>query len=53
MFTRQFFDLLLDLNENWKVSSVDADYKKEEVYIKIEYIAKKAEHPDSMDLLSI
>ena len=53
MFTRQFFDLLLDLNENWKVSSVDADYKKEEVYIDIEYIGKKAEHPDNMDMLSI
>ena len=23
MFTRQFFDLLLNSNENWKVSSVD------------------------------
>jgi len=32
MFTRQFFNLLLDFNENWKVSSVDADYIEKEVY---------------------
>ena len=51
MFTRQFLDLLLDLNENWKVSSYDADCKKEEVYINIEYIVKKAEHPDNMHML--
>lgn len=27
-FTSQFFDLLLDLDENWQVDNIQANYKE-------------------------
>ena len=53
MFTKQFFDLLLNLKQEWKVKSVEADYKKEEVFIKLSFTGKKAKHPDSAEMLSV
>jgi len=52
-FTEQFFDLVLDLDENWQVVSVKADYKKKEVEIDIDYIGKKAECPRTFELCGI
>ncbi len=52
MFTEQFFDLLLNLNEDWKVSNVKADYKSEELTIQIDFIAKKANCPKTNELCS-
>lgn len=40
MFTHQFFDLLLNLNEDWQVYEVDANYNNDEVRIKIQFIGK-------------
>ena len=42
-FTEQFFDLLLDLDSNWRVCGVRADYKNREVFIDIEHTGKQAE----------
>jgi len=48
MFTHQFFDLLLNLDDNWQVYEVDADYNTEEVRIKIKFIGK---HIDCIETL--
>ena len=32
-FTEQFFDLLLDLDGNWRVTTVRSNYKDREVFI--------------------
>ena len=37
MFTNKFFDILLNLGNDWKVSDVEADYQKEDIIIKIKY----------------
>jgi len=37
MFTNKFFDILLNLGNDWKVSEVEADYQKENIIIKIKY----------------
>jgi len=49
-FTEQFFDLLLDLDDNWRVSDVRSDYKNREVFIDIEHTGKQAECPKTFDL---
>lgn len=53
MFTHQFFDILLNLNNNWQVYDVDADYKKEDVIIKIKYIGNQVECPKTYGLYKI
>lgn len=42
-FTSQFFDLLLDLDENWRVDNIQANYKEKEVDIEVSFIGKQAE----------
>ena len=41
-FTEQFFDLLLDLDGNWRVTTVRSNYKDREVFIDIEHVGKQA-----------
>ncbi len=53
MFTHQFFDLLLNLDYNWQVTDVIADYNTEEITIKVKYIAKRAVCPTSLESLPI
>ncbi len=53
MFTHQFFDLLLNLNEDWQVVEVKADYKDLGVTLKISYIGKKAECPNTLEMCGI
>lgn len=52
-FTSHFFDLLLDLDENWRVDNVKANYKEKEVDIEVSYIGKQAECPSSFELCVI
>ena len=49
MFTHQFFDLLLNLENNWQVKRVEADYKLSEINVFIEFIGNQAESPDTME----
>ena len=44
-FTEQFFDLVLNLDDNWKVDLVKADYNNKIVEIHITFIGTKAECP--------
>ncbi len=53
MFTHQFFDLLLNLDEYWQVKSVKADYRLSDVNILIEFTGKQAECPNTKDLCKI
>ena len=53
MFSEQFFDLLLNFGEDWKVEDVKVDFKMDEVDIFVRYIGSKAECPESMELCSI
>lgn len=53
MFSEQFFDLLLDFGDNWKVERVYANIKTEEVDVFVEYIGKAAEDPDTLELCPI
>lgn len=53
MFTHQFFDLLLNLDEDWQVTKVDADYRLSDVNITIEHMGKQAECPTTMEMLKI
>ena len=43
MFTHQFFDLLLRLDDHWQVSKVEADHKTEDIIKKIKYIGESIE----------
>lgn len=53
MFTHQFFDLLLNLDDSWQVKSVDADYNLSEIKINISYVGNQAECPDTLAHCSI
>ena len=53
MFSEQFFDLLLDFGDNWKVERVYANIRTEEVDVFVEYIGKEAEDPDALELCPI
>lgn len=53
MFTHQFFDLLLNLDEDWQVKKVEADYKLSEINVFIEFIGKQAESPDTMEMCKL
>ena len=52
-FTAHFFDLLLDLDENWQVVKIDSNLKKKEVIIDIKYIGLQAICPVLYDLYAI
>ena len=53
MFTHQFFDILLNLNHDWQVYDVDANYKEGDVIIKIKFIGKEVECPITYDTYKI
>lgn len=53
MFSEQFFDLLLDFGDSWKVDQVKVDFLKEEVDVFVSYIGKKADCPETMECCGI
>jgi len=53
MFTHQFFDLLLNLTDEWQVQNVESDIKKQEIFIDISYVGVKAECPITAELYSL
>jgi len=53
MFSEQFFDLLLDFGDNWKVERVYVNSKSEEVDVFVDYIDQEAEDPETLDKYSI
>ena len=53
MFSEQFFDLVLNFGESWKVTKVEGDFKTEEVDVFIDFTEKEAEYPVLGDLYPI
>lgn len=53
MFTENFFNLLLDLEEGWIVKSVKTDINKAEVYINIECSLKEIEDESTGELCKV
>ncbi len=53
MFTHQFFDLLLNLDEDRQVTEVEADHRSCEVRMLIEFRGRMAECPKTFELCSI
>jgi len=53
MFTSNFFNLLLNLDDNWQVYDVLIDFEKEEVIIKVKYLEKQAKCIESNELHSV
>lgn len=47
-----YFDLLLDLDENWKVIDLQTDYDLKEINIRVEFIRNKGICPYNFDLCS-
>ena len=48
-----YFDLLLDLDDNWQVTDLQTDYNTKEIQIRVEFIGKKGICPNTFDLCSI
>lgn len=48
MFSEQFFDLVLNLGDEWKVERVYLNVKTEEVDVFITYLGGEAEDPDTL-----
>ena len=53
MFTHQFFDLLLNLDNNWQVVNVEADYAISNIKIDIEFIGKETLCPETKELCGL
>jgi transposase len=53
MFSQQLFELMLNLDDEWKVSQVSANVTTEEVEVCIEYVGTHAECPDTLEVCSI
>ncbi len=53
MFSEQFFDLMLELGDEWIVSKVSLNLALAEVDIMVDYLGKEAEDPDSRMMCAI
>lgn len=53
MFSEQFFDIVLNFGDEWRVDDVKVNFKLEEVDIYVSYISDKADCPESFDTCSI
>ena len=48
-FTEDFFNLILDFGDEWVVKSVEADHKKQHIYLNLEYVSERYEDPDTLE----
>lgn len=48
-FTKDFFNLILDFGDEWVVKSVEADHKKQHIYLNLEYVSERYEDPDTLE----
>jgi len=53
MFSEQFFDIILNFGDDWKVESVALNSKTEEVDVFVEFKGRKSEHPSTLELFPI
>ncbi|UAM99102.1 ISL3 family transposase [Polaribacter litorisediminis] len=53
MFSEQFFDIVLNFGDEWRVDDVKVNFKLEEVDIYVSYILDHADCPESFETCSI
>src|SRR5680860_1103745 len=53
MFSEQFFDLLLNFGDDWKVDEVKVNFLSEEVDVYVSFIGGKAECPESLEMCPV
>jgi len=53
MFSEQFFDLILNFGDDWKVETVKVNHELEEVDVYINYVGKQAECPTTKEICRI
>lgn len=53
MFSEQFFDIILNFGDAWKVDDVKVNFQTEEVDVYVSFIGSKAEHPDNLEICNI
>lgn len=53
ILAKEFFNLILDFGENWKVVDIEVDNKSNIVYLDLKYIGKEYIDPDSMEVASL
>lgn len=47
-FTKDFFNLLLDLGDEWVLTGIETNHKTQEVILDVEYISDTYEDPESL-----
>ncbi len=52
-FISQYFDLLLNLTDDWQVTDISTHFKLKEIRLTITHIGKQCECPESFDICSI
>lgn len=53
MFSEQFFDLLLNFGDDWKVDDVKVNFLSEEVEVYVSFVGAKAECPESLEMCPV
>lgn len=53
MFSEQFFDLLLNFGDDWKVDDVKVNFLSGEVDVYVSFIGGKAQCPDSLEMCPV
>jgi len=53
MFSEQFFDLVLNFGDSWKVEDVKVNFTSEEVDVYIKYLGFQGESPDTHSMCKI
>lgn len=48
-FTKDFFNLILDFGDEWVINDIEADHKKLQVYLELEYKSDHYEDPDTFE----
>lgn len=48
-FTKDFFNIVLNFGDEWAITKVEADHKKYEVYLYLEYVQDSYQDPDTLE----
>ena len=48
-FTKDFFNIVLNFGDEWAITKVEANHKKHEVYLYLEYVQDSYQDPDTLE----
>jgi len=51
--TEDFFNLVIDFGDDWRIINVETDHQKLQVYLDIEYIGKEYKDPDTLEIVKL